>query len=45
MDESEIANYADGNTPYSIDDEVISKLKLDYIQFSQMVACKLHEEQ
>ena len=36
MNESEIANYADGNTPYSIDDDidkVICKLKLNYLNF------------
>ena len=34
MDESEIANFADDNSPYSIDDDiekVICKLKLFYL--------------
>ena len=36
MNKSEIANYADDNTPHSIDDDidkVICKLKLDYLNF------------
>ena len=34
MDESEIANYADDNTPYPIDDDIEKvkiKLKLDHL--------------
>ena len=41
MDESEIANYADDNTPYSIDDDidkVICKLKSDYLILTEWLS-------
>ena len=41
MDQSEIANYADDNTPYAVDDDidvVLLKLKSDYVQLTEWLS-------
>lgn len=41
MDQSEIANYADDNTPYAVDDDidvVLQKLQSDYVQLTDWLS-------